>query len=726
MTTMLGGGGLIGCDGRDMGDGGEAGLARVADGASPPVAAQRPHSIETHGDVRVDEYFWLREREDPEVIAYLEAENAYTEQMTAHLAPLRETLFEEIVGRIAEDDETVPYLLDGFWYSSRYVEGKGYPIHVRREGSRDAPQQVLLDVNELAEGQPFTAVSGLAVSPDNALLAYGVDHVGRRKHTLRFKDIAKGEHLADDIPEVTGNVAWAADARTVFYTKQHPQTLRSYQVYRHRLGTDPVRDELLYQEDDETFSVFLRRSKSRKYLFLVSRHTLRTEVRYLEAASPGGEFRVFQPREERLEYSVDHAGDRFYVRTNLNGPNYHLMSAPEDATGREHWREVVAHRDDVLLDGFELFDDYLVLSERTNANLQLRVEPLAGGAGHVVTFDEDAYTVRPTDNAEIHTSTLRFVYTSLKTPPSTFDYDLASRQRELLKVEPVLGGYRPDEYVTERLWASARDGERVPISIVYRAGFPKDGSRPLLLHGYGSYGSSRNPSFASHRISLLDRGFAFAIAHVRGGEEMGRRWYEQGKLEHKTNTFTDFVAVSEHLIERGYTASDRLYAQGGSAGGLLIGAVVNLRPDLFDGAIANVPFVDVVTTMLDDSIPLTTFEYDEWGDPRDPEQYRTMLAYSPYDNVAAQEYPHLLVTTGLHDSQVQYWEPAKWVARLRRIKTGDQVLLLRTNMEAGHGGASGRYRRFRETAFELAFLIDLARRGGAIEGAIEGNRAPAS
>ncbi|HVS62302.1 MAG TPA: S9 family peptidase [Thermoanaerobaculia bacterium] len=719
MAMTIGGSGLVGCEGRDAGGGAEASVAEVA---APPAAAQRPHEIETHGDVRVDEYHWLRERDDPQVIAYLEAENAYTDRMSAHLAGLRETLFEEIVGRIAEDDETVPYPYDGYWYSSRFVEGKGYPIYLRRKGSRDVPQQVMLDVpeqvmldvNELAENQPYTAVNGLAVSPNASLLAYGVDHVGRRKYTLRFKDLDGGEHLADEIPEVTGNVVWAADSRTVFYTKQHPQTLRSYQVYRHRLGNEPAGDELVYQEDDETFSIYLRRSKSREFLFIVARHTLRNEVRYLDAAEPDGEFRIFQPREDRLEYSVDHVGDEFYVRTNLLGQNYHLMSAPEDATGREHWREVVPHRNEVLLEGFELFDGYVVLSERTNANLQLRVKPRSGGPEHTVSFDEDAYVVRPTDNAEVHTSTLRFVYSSLKTPPSTFDYDLATRERELLKVEPVLGGYRPEGYVTERLWTTARDGERVPVSLVYAQGFPKDGSRPLLLYGYGSYGSSRDPSFSSPRISLLDRGFAFAIAHVRGGEEMGRRWYEQGKLEHKMNTFTDFIDVAEHLITHGYTSSDRLYAQGGSAGGLLVGAVINLRPDLFDGVVANVPFVDVVTTMLDDSIPLTTFEYDEWGDPRDPGQYSTMLAYSPYDNVSAQEYPNLLVTTGLHDSQVQYWEPAKWVARLRRIKTGDDLLLLRTNLEAGHGGASGRYRRFRETAFEFAFLLDLARRAGAL------------
>ncbi|HVS15559.1 MAG TPA: S9 family peptidase, partial [Thermoanaerobaculia bacterium] len=711
MATMLGSGWLGGCEGRDAGEGGGA---AVAASLEPPVAAQQPHQLEAHGEVRVDEYYWLRERENPAVLAHLEAENAYTEGMTAHLAALREELFEEIVGRIAEDDETVPYWFDGYWYSVRHAEGKDYPIHVRREGSLDAPEQVMLDVNELAEGQPYTAVSRLAVSPSRSLLAYGVDHVGRRKYTLRFKDLASGEHLPDTIPEVTGNLVWAADSRTVFYTKQHPQTLRSFQVYRHRLGADPANDPLVHQEDDETFSIYLDRSQSRRYLFIVARHTLRNEVRYLDAATPEGEFRVFQPREGKLEYSVDHLGERFYVRTNLLGPNYHLMSAPEDATGKDHWREVIPHREDVLLAGFTLFRDHLVLTERTNANLSLRIRPWSGAGEHVVAFDEEAYVVRPSDNPEPETSVLRFVYTSLKTPASTYDYDMNERSRELLKREPVLGGFDPDDYVTERLWASARDGERVPLSIVYRAGFPKDGSRPLLLGGYGSYGASRDPFFASPRLSLLDRGFAYAIAHVRGGRELGERWYQAGKLEHKSNTFTDFVDVAEHLIAEGYTSSDQIYAQGGSAGGLLIGAVVNLRPDLFDGVIANVPFVDVVTTMLDDSIPLTTFEYDEWGNPHEPGDYRTMRAYSPYDNVTAQAYPHMLVTTGLHDSQVQYWEPAKWVARLRARKTGDGVVLLKTNLDAGHGGASGRYQRYRETAFEHAFLLDLARRAGAL------------
>ena len=667
-----------------------------------------PHELRRHGHVRTDDYYWLRERDDPDTAAYLEAENAYTKNALAHVHALEETLFREIKGRIRETDMSVPYKRDDYYYYTRYEEGKEYPLHARKRDSLDNPEQLMLDVNALAEGHEFFAVGGLAVSFGQDLLAYAADSRGRRIHAIRFKDLATGETLEDVIPEATANMTWANDDRTLFYARQDPETLRSHRIYRHVLGTDTAEDVLVYEETDDAFSTHVFRTKSKRYLMIVSSQTLSSEYRYLDADDPAGEFTVFLPRERDHEYAVDHFEDRFFVHTNHEARNFRLMAAPLDRTRKEHWREVVPHRPDVLLEGFEVFKDHLVLEERRDGLMRIRVMAWNGGEEHYLDFDEPAYLARVSVNPDFDTTVLRYGYTSMTTPNSVYDYDMVTREKTLLKQEEVLGGFDAGNYRTERLHAVARDGVRVPISLVYRKGMERDGGNPLLLYGYGSYGHSLDAGFGSARLSLLDRGFAFAIAHVRGGEEMGRSWYEDGKLLRKKNTFTDFIACAEHLVARGYTSTDRLFAMGGSAGGLLMGAVVNMRPDLFEGVVAQVPFVDIVTTMLDPDIPLTTGEYDEWGNPDDREYYDYMLSYSPYDNVEAKEYPHMLVTTGLHDSQVQYWEPAKWVAKLRAAKTDRNRLLLKTNMEAGHGGASGRFKRYREVALEYAFLLDLA------------------
>ncbi len=675
----------------------------------PPVAKVEPVELTTHGHVRIDPYYWLRERDNPDVLAYLEAENAYTDAVMAHTKDLEDALFEEMKGRLKQDDASVPYRQDGYYYYTRFEEGQEYPVYCRKQGSLEADEQVMLDVNALAEGHDFFNVRGLEVSADGNLLAFAADTVGRRIYTLRFKNLATGQVLPVEIPVVTGNVAWANDNRTVFYTRQDPVTLRWHRIYRHRLGTDPAADALVYEETDETFSSFVFKTKSKRYLMIGSRQTLSDEYRFLDADDPGGSFQVVQPRQKNHEYGVDHYGDHFYIRTNDAAQNFRLMKTPVTTPTREHWQEVIPHRDDVLLEGFEIFKDHLVLAERKNGLRQLRIRPWDGSREHYLDFGEPAYLAYISTNPDFDTHVLRYGYTSMTTPNSTFDYDMNARTKTLLKQEEVLGGFDKDDYKTERLYATAGAGTRVPISLVYRKDlFRRNGSAPLLLNGYGSYGASRDATFSSARLSLLDRGFVFALAHVRGGSEMGRWWYEDGKLLNKKNTFTDFIACGEHLVRRQYADPQRLFAMGGSAGGLLMGAVVNMRPDLFKGVVAAVPFVDVVTTMLDESIPLTTGEYDEWGNPNDQTYYEYILSYSPYDNVEAKAYPHLLVTTGLHDSQVQYWEPAKWVARLRALKTDHNRLLLKTNMEAGHGGASGRFRSLRETAFEYAFLLDLA------------------
>lgn len=670
----------------------------------PKVVPQR---LEKHGHVRVDDYYWMRDREDPDVLAYLQAENARTRETLSHTDALAERLFQEIVSRIVPDDWTVPYRVGAFWYNVRYEPGGEYPIFCRRSAASDGPEQVMLDGNRMAEGHEyFDAV--VAPSYSGPTLAYATDTVGRRVYTIRFRDLVSGRDHDDVISDAVGNMVWANDDRTLFYARQHPETLRSHRIYRHQLGTDPADDVLVWEEKDETFRCWVTRTKSRRYLLVCSSQTCTDEVRLLDADDPRGELRVFQTRERGHEYSVDHDGDRFYVLSNRDSPNFRLLEAPEDRTGRESWSEVVPHRPDVLLADFELFRDWLVLREREAGLPRLRVRSFRGAGEHTVEFDEPAYAVWIGPNRELDTANLRFQYTSLTTPSSVYDYDMRTRERVLLKRDEVPGGFAPEHYVTERLFATAPDGERIPISLVCRRDAVRDAPGPLLLYGYGSYGLSMDARFSAPRLSLIDRGFAYAIAHVRGGQELGRRWYDDGKLLAKQNTFSDFIACAEHLISAGLTSSERLFAMGGSAGGLLMGAVINQSPDLFCGVVANVPFVDVLTTMLDASIPLTTSEYDEWGDPNRQEFYDYILSYSPYDNVQAQAYPHLLVTTGLHDPQVQYWEPAKWVARLRARKTDDRRLLLWTNLGAGHGGPSGRFAQHRDTALGWAFLLDLA------------------
>jgi oligopeptidase B len=667
-----------------------------------------PTRIEKHGHVRIDDYYWLRERENPEVIAYLNAENEYAEKEMAH-APLSEDkLFNEIKARFKQTDMSVPYQRDGYFYYTRYEEAREYPIFARKRGSLDEGEEIMLDANILAEGHEFFAIGGLAVSTERDLLAYAVDTQGRRVYTTYFKNLTTGEMLADVIPEVSENLTWANDNRTLFYAKQDPTTLRAYQIYRHVLGSDPAEDQLVFEETDETFAAYVFKTKSKKYLMIVSSHTLSQEYRYLEADNPTGTFKVFLSRERDHEYHLDHYQDRFLIRTNDHAKNFRLMATAVDKPLKEHWQEIIPQREDVFLGDFEIFKDHLVLEERKRGLNQLRVMPWGGNGEHYLEFDEPAYRVNLGTNLEFDTTTLRFEYTSMKTPLSIYDYNMVTRAKTLLKREEVLGGFNTDNYVTERLYAPAPDGTEIPLSIVYRKGTQRDGQNPLLLYGYGAYGLSIDPAFASPRLSLIDRGFVYAIAHIRGGQELGRQWYEDGKLLKKKNTFTDFIACAEYLIRERFTNSGQLFAMGRSAGGLLMGAVTNMRPDLFQGVVAEVPFVDVITTMLDPSIPLTTGEYDEWGDPNQKEYYDYMLSYSPYDSVEAKEYPNLLITGGLHDSQVQYWEPAKWTAKLRALKTDTNRLLLKTNMDAGHGGASGRFKRHHETAFSYAFLLNLA------------------
>jgi oligopeptidase B len=674
----------------------------------PPVAKIEAKTLVEHGQARTDDYYWLKDRDNPEVVKYLEAENAYTAAVLGHTQALQEKLFEEIVGRIKPTDASVPYREGDYLYYYRYEEGKEYRVHCRRKGSMEAPEEVMLDGNELGKGSAFFSLSSPKVSPDQSILAFATDTVGRRFYTLRFKDLGSGKLLDDALPDVTGISAWANDSKTVFYVKQNPETLRWYRVYRHVLGTDPGQDALVYEEADETFSVYVGKSRSKRYLAIASSQTLASEVRFLDADDPQGEFEIFEPRQTGHEYDVDHRGDKFYIRTNLGAKNFRLMETPVSAKGRQNWKEVVPHRDDVFLSGFELFEDYTVLRERKEGLIQMRVVPSAGGAGHYIDFGEPAYDAWVAQNPEFDSQLLRYGYSSLTTPRSVYDYDMASRQKKLMKRDEVPGGYEPAEYASERLYARARDGIAVPISLVYRAGLKRDGSNPLLLYAYGSYGASMDAGFRSSRLSLLDRGFVYAIAHIRGGQELGRDWYEDGKLLKKKNTFTDFIDCALHLTQQRYTSPDKLFAMGGSAGGLLMGAVTNMRPDLFEGIISAVPFVDVVTTMLDASIPLTSGEWDEWGDPRKKEYYDYMLSYSPYDNIEAKDYPNILVTTSLHDSQVQYWEPAKYVAKLRATKTDENRLVLKTDMQAGHGGKTGRFKRHQDTAFNYAFLLDLA------------------
>ncbi|MCK5765888.1 MAG: S9 family peptidase [Bacteroidales bacterium] len=674
----------------------------------PPVAKKINKELTAHDHTRIDPYYWLNERENPEVISYLEAENAYTSAMLKHTAEFQTTLYDEIVGRIKQTDMSVPYKRNGYYYYSRYEEGKEYPVYCRKKGNLEADEEIMLNVNEMAEGYSYFQVGGISVSHNNKIIAYGVDTVSRRKYTIYFKDLESGELYDDAIQNTTGYAPWAADNKTVFYTRKDEMTLRADKIYKHVLGEEPEADPMIYHEEDETFGTGVSLSKSMEYLMIGSFSTLSTEYRFLNSSKPDGEFKVFQARQEKLEYFVSHYKNKFYIRTNLDAKNFRLMETPLVKTGMKYWKEVIPHREDVLLEDYDVFNKYLALQERINGLTEIRILSHNGKKDFYIEFKEQTYLVYLSTNLDFDTDLLRYGYTSMTIPNSVYDYNMKTGDAELLKRQEVVGGYDPDEYFAERLFATAPDGAKVPISLVYKKGIAKDGSNPTVLYGYGSYGSSMDPYFSSVRLSLLDRGFVYAIAHVRGGEEMGRWWYEDGKLLKKKNTFTDFISCAEFLIAEKFTSSEKIFAMGGSAGGLLVGAVVNMRPELFKGVIAAVPFVDVVTTMQDESIPLTTGEYDEWGNPNEKEYYEYMLSYSPYDNVEAKDYPAMLITTGLHDSQVQYWEPAKWVAKMRDMKTDDKLLVLWINMDYGHGGASGRFQRYKEVALEYAFMIDQA------------------
>ncbi len=674
----------------------------------PPVPPRRPTILEHHGVRREDEYYWMNDRESPEVISHIEAENRYTAARMAATEDLQREIYEEIRNRIRQDDATVPVRIRDYFYYVRTEDQKPYPIHCRKR-RLDAEEEVLIDVNRLAEGHEYCQVAQLAIRTGQDLLAASIDFVGRRQYRIRFKDLRSGEWLDEEIPDVSGSLVWAEDDATLFYVKKDPQTLRPDRVYRHRLGTDPAEDELVFHEKDETFHVGITKSISRQFVFIYSEHTLRSEVRMLSSHDPEGQFEVFLPRGESHEYEVDHLGGCFFIRTNDQALNFRLFRCSEEDWSRESWHEIVAHREDVYLDGFDLFDEHLVLEERKDGLVGFRVCDHDGRMHFEVPFADPAYAAWPGANPEPSEGSFRFHYSSMSMPTSVFSCDLNTQEQKLLKRDEVGGGFSTEDYVTERLWAPARDGVKVPISLVRRRDTPVDGTAPLTIMGYGSYGISIDPNFSAARISLLDRGFVFAIAHIRGGAELGRAWYEDGKKSKKWNTFHDFEDCVEFLVSQNYGAADRVFAWGGSAGGLLMGAVMNDRPDLFAAIIAEVPFVDVVTTMLDETIPLTTGEYDEWGNPNEREYFEMMLSYSPYDQVGEKAYPHLLAKTGFHDSQVQYWEPAKWVARLRDRATNDAEFLLKTNMSAGHGGASDRYESYREAAFNYAYLIERSR-----------------
>lgn len=672
-----------------------------------PSAKKIEKKLTTHGHTRVDNYYWLNDRENPEVIAYLEAENKYTKSKLKHTENFQQKLYDEMIGRIKQNDESVPYNLRGYSYYSRFEEGKEYPIFCRKSENGKGSEEVYLNVNELAQGYSYYQAAGLTLSVDNSILAFGVDTLSRRIYTIKFKNIKTGEMYPDEIPNTTGSAAWANDNKTVYYTVKD-STLRAYRIYRHILGQNPADDKLIYEESDATFSSWVWRSLSGNYIIISSSSTVSNEYRILDADNAQGEFKVFEPRRRDHEYSIYNIGSDFYIITNWNAKNFRLMVTNASATGRENWKEKVAHRSDVFLEGLTAFNNFLVLEERKSGLTAFRIMDIKNSKEHYLDFGEETYVTWASTNLDGESSVFRYGYSSFTTPNSVIDYDMVSRKKNLLKQDEVVGGYNPEAYTAARIYATAKDGKKIPISLVYKKSIKPGANTPLLLYGYGSYGSSTEAFFSAARLTLLDRGFIYAIAHIRGGQEMGREWYDDGKLLKKMNTFTDFIACGEFLVQKNYTSSKKMSAMGGSAGGLLIGAVINLAPDLFNSVIAAVPFVDVVTTMLDASIPLTTGEYDEWGNPENKEYYDYMLSYSPYDNVEKKNYPNMLVTTGLHDSQVQYWEPAKWVAKLREMKTDNNLLLLDTDMEAGHSGTSGRFKRYQKIALQYAFLLDMA------------------
>ncbi|KQX15626.1 S9 family peptidase [Flavobacterium sp. Root420] len=674
-----------------------------------PQAKVIPKSLKKHKETRIDNYFWLNDRENPEVIDYLNQENAYYENMTSHTKELQASLYEEMKGRIKEDDSSVPYFYNGYYYITRFETGQDYPIFSRKKGSLSTDEEIMFNCNEMAEGHAYFKLGGLSISPDNKFASFGLDLVGRRIYTIQIKNLETNEILSDKIENATGGSVWANDNKTIFYVRQDEVTLRSDKVFRHKINSDSATDVLVFDETDDTFNVSISKEKSRKYIVIGSGSTLTTEYRILNSDNPDGEFEVFQKRVRGLEYSISHFEDSFYILTNKDkATNFKLMKTPENKTAKKYWTDLIPHREDVLLEDIEIFKNYLVVEERSNGLNHIRIMPWNGEPDYYLPFGSETYNAYTTTNIDFDTDVLRYSYQSLATPSSVIDFNMKTKTKEILKEQQVLGGkFDKENYVEERVWATARDGVKVPISMIYRKGLEKNGKNPLLLYAYGSYGITMDTYFSSTRLSLLDRGFVYAIAHIRGGEDLGRQWYEDGKLLKKKNTFTDFIDCSKFVINEKFTSSEHLYAEGGSAGGLLMGVIINEAPQLYNGVIAQVPFVDVITTMLDDSIPLTTGEYDEWGNPNNKKYYDYMLSYSPYDNVKAQKYPNMYVSTGLHDSQVQYWEPAKWVAKLRNMKTNDNLLFLDTNMDAGHGGASGRFEALKDLAKEFSFLLDL-------------------
>ncbi|HEY8539458.1 MAG TPA: S9 family peptidase [Steroidobacteraceae bacterium] len=682
-----------------------------ASGPQPPIAAARPYEVPSPHGARQDEFYWLRDdtRSDKDVLAYLEAENAYADAVLAHTKPLQEKIYNEIVSRIQQDDSSVPYRKNGYWYYRRYETGKEYPIYARKRGSLDAPEEIMLDVNRMAEGHSYFQVANWEVSPNGKLLAWAEDNVGRRQYTIRIKDLTTGKVFDDKITNADPGIAWAADNRTLLYVAKDPTTLLGDKVRKHVLGTDPANDPLVYEEQDKSYYTGVGTTKDEQFLVIFSQSTVATQMQVARSNDAKLAFKPLIPRERDHEYYAEHLGDRWIIRTNWQAKNFRIVSVPEaEVSNRDRWRDVIPHRDDAFIDDFAVFKSFLAVQEHSNGLSNIRIAPWDGKRERIIRSDEASYTATLGTNAELDTNVVRYVHMSLVTPPTTYDYDTQTDQRTLLKREPVLGGFDQTQYTTEFIWVTARDGVKIPVSLAYRKTTPRNGTAPLLQYGYGAYGLSMDPFFSHSIISLLDRGFIYAIAHIRGGQEMGRDWYENGKLLNKRNTFSDFIDVTKHLVAEKYADPKRVFGQGGSAGGLLIGAVANIAPELYRGLIAEVPFVDIVTTMLDESIPLTSNEYDEWGNPQDKQFYEYMLSYSPYDNVRAQAYPAMYVSTGLWDSQVQYFEPAKWVAKLRKMKTDDNPLVFRINMEAGHGGKSGRFQRYREIAEEYGFLLDLA------------------
>ncbi len=684
-----------------------------------PQANKIEHRITTHGDTRIDNYFWMRltdeqknaetpDEQTQNVLDYLNTENDYLKAKMKHTEEFQKELFEEITGRIKQDDASVPVYRNGYLYYSRFEKGQDYGLNCRKLGDKNGEEEIILNQPELAKGQSYFAIGGSSVSPNNKLLAYSTDLVSRREYTILIKNLETGELFSDKIEQTTGGITWANDNQTIFYTKKDPVTLRSFQIYKHKLGTDSSQDKLVFEEKDETFSCSIYKTKSNDFLIIQSYATLSSEVQFIDANDPNGKWKTILPREENHEYSVNHFRNDFYITTNYGAKNFKLVKTPVANTSKENWKEVIPHREDVLLEGIDIFKNFLVVSERKSGLTELRIINWNDNSEHYIEFNDPAYMCYSSANPEFDTDILRYGYTSMTTPNSIYDYNMNTRDQELKKQSEVIDdSFKPENYQSERIYITARDGVKVPVSIVYHKDTKLDGSAPLLLYGYGSYGANMDPYFSSVRLSLLNRGFIYVIAHIRGGQELGRQWYEDGKLLKKKNTFYDFIDCGKALIEQKYTSKGHLYAQGGSAGGLLMGAIINMEPQLWNGVIAAVPFVDVVSTMLDESIPLTTGEFDEWGNPKNEEYYNYIKSYSPYDNVEAKDYPNLLITTGYWDSQVQYWEPAKWIAKLRELKTDDNLLMMSCNMEVGHGGASGRFERYKEVALEYAFLFDL-------------------